>query len=577
MRLSLLLRAVAVLCPALAGAAPPSVTALYPAGGPAGGSFPLTVTGNLGKTPPQVWTSHPGLVIRPGPKAGTWETALAADVPPGPHLVRFFNSEGSSLPRTFMVGTRPEVLEKEPNDNARQTAEKMPALPVTVNGRLDKAGDADAYHISLQEGRWLVATLHAYGLGSQMDPVLRLLDAQGTEVALSHDSHNLDPLLAYEVKKAGAYVVQVLGFSHPPAADVNLKGSADHVYRLTLTQEAVPRFTWPPGVKRGTTTMVQTLGWNVGPEGRGPSVALAAPQEGEWFPAAPEIATGAEPLRVALHDLPSVLETGPNDKPAADKPIPLPAAFQGCLEHPADEDRYPFAARKGESFHFRVAAANLHSPLDAWLRVEDLQGKILAQADDAKEGVFDPALSWKAPADATYVLAVSDRFQRGGWDYVYQVTTAAPPPQVRATLTDHAIRVEAGKTAEVKVKVELTGKFEGQLHLQAGGLPPGVTAKEVTLPGAKGGEASVQLSATPETVSFAGPVEITVATSPPDAPAMFRAVHDLRGVEPRGDRLINEDSRIWLTVQGKPAPTPPPAVPPVANTVSGTTPAATGP
>jgi hypothetical protein len=30
-----------------------------------------------------------------------------------------------------------------------------------------------------------------------------------------------------------------------------------------------------------------------------------------------------------------------------------------------------------------------------------------------------------------------------------------------------------------------------------------------------------------------------------------KATFDLRGVEPRGDRLVNESSQAWLTVIGK--------------------------
>jgi hypothetical protein len=44
---------------------------------------------------------------------------------------------------------------------------------------------------------------------------------------------------------------------------------------------------------------------------------------------------------------------------------------------------------------------------------------------------------------------------------------------------------------------------------------------------------------------------LAVSTSAPDVPLTALATFDLRGVEPRGDRLINEDSMAWLTVSGK--------------------------
>jgi hypothetical protein len=47
------------------------------------------------------------------------------------------------------------------------------------------------------------------------------------------------------------------------------------------------------------------------------------------------------------------------------------------------------------------------------------------------------------------------------------------------------------------------------------------------------------------------PFEILISASEPDAPRTWKATFDLRGVEPRGDRLVNEDSRAWLTVAGR--------------------------
>lgn len=469
------------------------------------------------------------------------------------------------MPKTFMVGAASvgEAMDAEPNDDARATAQALAVLPVTVNGRLDKAGDADAFKFTAKAGQWLVAVLHGYGLGSQMDPAIRLLDEHGTELALGHDSYNLDPQIAYEIKKAGTYVVQVLGYAHPPAADVNLKGSPDHVYRLTMTQEPTPRLAWPPGVKRGTKSSVQTLGWNCGAGGfRGPAIEVDATTAAPGAEFVEIMNSGPGPLRVALHDGETVLETEPNQTAKeAEVNVLTPAGavtWQGVLQTPGDEDRLMFATKKGETYLFKVASSTLHAPLDAWLRVENLQGTLIGQADDAKEGNFDPVLNWKAPVDGKFVLAISDRFQRGGWDFVYQVQISPASvvpvrPVVLGTLAENALKLEAGKTADLKLTAAVTGEFKGKLTATVTGLPAGVAVTEVEVPGKKGGEVTLKLAATAEVVSFSGPVEVVVKTSPPDAAAEYKAVYDLRGVEPRGDRLVNEVSRVWLSVAGKSA------------------------
>ncbi|WP_038162025.1 hypothetical protein [Verrucomicrobium sp. BvORR106] len=549
---------------ALQGAAP-AVTTLYPAGGRPGTTFPLTVTGAVGKPAPSVWADHAGITFKPGAKPNVFEVSLAADTPPGPHLVRFFNAEGASVPRTFIVGTASvaEVTDTEPNDDAHTAAQALAALPVTVNGRLDKAGDADAFKFTAKEGQWLVAVLHGYGLGMQMDPAMRLLDEHGTELALGHDSHNLDPQIAYEIKKTGTYVVQVMSYAHPPAADVSLRGSLDHVYRLTITQEPTPRLAWPPGVKRGAKSSVQSLGWNCGAgDFKGPVFEVDATTAAPGAEFVGIMSSSPEPLRVALHDGETVLETEPNQTAKeAEANVLTPAGavtWQGVLQTSGDEDRLMFATKKGETYVFKVASSSLHAPLDAWLRVENLVGTLIGQADDAKEGVFDPVLNWKAPVDGKFVLAISDRFQRGGWNYVYQVqispASAVPVrPVVLGTLAENALKLEAGKTADLKLTAAVTGEFKGKLMASVTGLPAGVTVAEVEVPGKKGGEVTLKLAATAEVVSFSGPVEVVLKTSPPDAAAEYKAVYDLRGVEPRGDRLVNEDSRLWLSVAGKPA------------------------
>ena len=61
----------------------------------------------------------------------------------GPRLVRFFNQDGASALRFFIVSEQPELLEKEPNDEY-SAPQVIPSLPATQGGRLDKGGDVDS-------------------------------------------------------------------------------------------------------------------------------------------------------------------------------------------------------------------------------------------------------------------------------------------------------------------------------------------------------------------------------------------------------------------------------------------------
>ncbi len=163
-----------------------------------------------------------------------------------------------------MVGVFDEVMEKEPNDDFHHP-QALPNIPCTVNGAFNKEGDADNFSFHAEAGRWIVLALDGYGLGVQMDPMLRLLDENGVEVAMNHDTYNLDPLIAYQVKKSGTYTVEAMSFIHPPAAVVKLMGSADYVYRLTITDGPYARFVAPCAVQPGGSTEVKFVGWNFTP------------------------------------------------------------------------------------------------------------------------------------------------------------------------------------------------------------------------------------------------------------------------------------------------------------------------
>ncbi len=223
-------------------AAPPGFDSLYPAGGRAGSTVEITVQGKeLDKTHAQAWCDDPAVTIEPGDKAGRYRLTLPADAAPGPRLLRFRNDDGASPPRIFMIGDLAEQLEQEPNNNPEEARAREPAAPsVVFNGVLDKSGDVDTHAVRAKKGERLVLELHGYGLGSPMDPALRLLDARGSELALSHDTHNLDPYLEHTPTADGILFAQVFAFAHPPAADVSFKGSAHHVYRLIVREAGPP-------------------------------------------------------------------------------------------------------------------------------------------------------------------------------------------------------------------------------------------------------------------------------------------------------------------------------------------------
>ena len=532
---------------------PPSAIAhIFPAGGKTGTSFPITVAGTFTQNPTTPWADHPGIALKTTAKPSVFDVTLAPDVPLGPHLLRFYNDDGASPPRVFMVGACEEVMEKEPNDDFRHP-QVLAKIPATINGVLEKTGDADTYSFHAEAGQWVVLALDGYGLGVQMDPAIRLMDEHGVELAMSHDTYNLDPLIAYEVKKTGSYMVEVMAFVHPPAADATFKGSADFTYRLTVTDHAFARNAFPSAVQAGKDADIKFRGWNFGPtmeESQARKLPAVDPKSAEAAAGVIHLPTpNGETVLAAVVNSPVIAEAEPNNDSAHAQKVTLPATISGRIDAPKDEDRFRFTAKKGETVEFHLHASSLHSPLDPVLHIEDAKGKLLKQSNDGAENT-DPVIKWTSPADGEYLACVSDLYERGGWDFFYALECAPPQPNLSATLDNNAYKVEPGKTAEVKVSVKLAGDFKGKLSIHTEGLPDGVSMKEVEIP-KKGGEVKLTLTAGAEAKPANQPFAVLIETSAPEAPMTAKAVFDLRGVEPRGDRLINEDSQPWLTVVGK--------------------------
>ena len=469
-------------------AAPPGLENIFPAGGQAGTRVECMVTGKgLETGSPVARSNHPGLVLLAGDKPKKFIATIAKDVPPGPYLVRFYTPEGSTPPRIFVVGKFTESLEQEPNDVLADTKTSEAKMNVTINGVLEKAGDVDTHAIRVQKGKTIALELHGYALGSPMDPAMRLLNDRGVEIAAGHDTHNLDPHIEHTPTADGTLFVQVFSFAHPPAADVALKGSANHVYRLTMTDE--------------------------------PKKPVSA----------------SEP-----------------------KTLTVPANVAGNISKPTEEDTLTFTTKKGDDLAITVHAQSIRSPLDATLRVEDAEGKVLTQTDDGDN--LDPALRWKAPKDGDFKLVVSDRFHAGSADHRYEITLKPFVPTLTATLDSHAYLVESGKTAEVKLTVKTNGTFAGKIQARAVQLPAGVTADPMDVP-AKGGEVKLTLKATVEAVASQSPFAVEVITSAPDVLQTVTARYLIPFTEPRGDLLIVNDNSPWLTLTAKPPTikTPPPA------------------
>jgi len=536
-------------------AAVPVLDQIFPAAIQIGTTQSVTLVGKFDPWPTRLDLDIPGVSWEPTTNNGVIRVRVAPEAPVGPRVIRAFSPEGVSEPRFIIFSQRPQQAEVEPND-AVPSAQALTSFPAEVTGRLEKNGDVDSYAVNLRAGQTLVARLEAYTLQSPLDPVLRLLDSRGVQVAWNHDEvRSLDPLLAWRAEASETYVLQVFGFAYPADSDLRFSGSPKGVYRLNITTDPVARHAWPLGVSRITDTRVSWGDWGVSSVS---SEAVEVPASAVASGAVSHslrIPGRAVPLELPVGEGKEWVEIEPNDLAAAAQALGIPSAVSGDLNRPGDEDRYRISCQKGELLRLEVQAAGLGFPLDAWLRIEDASGKELVRNDDA--GGADPVLDWTSPETAEYRVVVGNLLQRGGQDQRYRLSLQRPKPVWSASMAESAWSLEPGKTNESKVT--LTRRFGADIKLTVSvrGLPAGVRVDPVEV-SEKADAATLRWITATNAAPFSGPVFIDVSSSSPAAvqEARFSLISagENNGVPQGFRRLVVESiSRPWLTVLRAPS------------------------
>jgi hypothetical protein len=456
--------------------------------------------GTFTSWPVQAWTDCKSVRIEPAKEKNKFRVSVGCDAEPGVCWVRLHDEQGASELRPFIIGTLPEAVEIEPNDEAAKP-QILSSLPVVVNGRLGKTGDVDCFSVRLRKGEKLVASLEAnHTLGSPIDGILQLLSAEGFVLEENNDDHGLDPQLVFTAPGDGAYVLRVFAFPAVPDASIRFAGGETYVYRLTLTTGGFADHAFPLAVPRGAATEVEVLGWNI-------------PVAAKTLPLKAEVAGPVTLWHHQLANTPPVLvdphrcisEREPNDgkNPQA---IALPATISGCIDPSGDLDEFELPAKKGQRLFFQLDAFSAGSQLDPLLRLTDASGKRLALADDAstgKAGSRDAKLTFSVPQDGSYRLVVADRSGQGGWRHFYRLRAILAEPDYALTVAADRFVLTPGKPLAIPITIDRRNGFDRAVEIVAEGLPDAVTAKPVQSTGAGGKSATLNLEAMRDPVSGA--------------------------------------------------------------------------
>jgi hypothetical protein len=486
--------AIAAQCATAAG---PVITELQPRGAEIGRPFILTAIGrNIGEgarlisTLPASFTpvlpaQAPGSMASAG-RSVSFLVEPKADVAPGVYPIRI-ESAGISNVLLFTLGRYPEVTEEEsrPNSLAHsndtiETAEPVQSSPVVVNGTL-RGPERDVFRVHGKTGERRVFEVEARRCGSAIDPVLRLLDGAGKQLARSDDAPgaSLDARLDFTFPSEGNYYVEV--------TDARFSTQTQNFYRLKMGAYRYADGIFPLGGRRGERVPVTFYGGSLsaGVESIADLSKIGKTQAltQVGLPDSPVL-----PFSFAVSDLPELIEP-------VHGPAPVPSVVNGRLDKAAEIDRYPYRVEPGDKLIFELQARELGtSRLEGILTVWDTAGKKLASAGDQPlpDDVFavqgtsrtssDPFLNLTVPPDVhEVVVSVEDLALRGGPLYGYRLIARRQAEDFTLTVSTPFVNVPAGGTAVISVTADRRG-YNGPIQLMIPGLPKGVHVNGGVIP-----------------------------------------------------------------------------------------------
>ncbi|MBA4016922.1 MAG: hypothetical protein C0483_07035 [Pirellula sp.] len=432
----------------------------------------------------------------------TAKIAIAPDAAPGRRMLRVRNGRtGLTNFSYFLVGTLPEVVEKEKNNEPRRAQEV--SLPVVVNGRISQPLDVDCFKFPARKGQRLIAAVAAHDFDSRslnprsfIDAALEVLDSEGCIVGDAADVLGLDPLVETTIPADGIYTAVV--------KLVNYQGYSTAVYRLTLGEVPYPTALYPVAIERGKSAELSISGPNV-PVDAKEKIAIGA----DFAIPATFVSSeslGAHDLPVLVTDLPERQEAEPNNDVKSAGPMEVQSGMSGRFDAAGDVDWYRLRLTKGEKLRVEVQAQRyLRSAIDTQLELFDARGTSLQANDDLAPTdvemihdfeTFDSAMNVDVPADGDYFLRVTEQTGTFGPRAVYHVEVTRRQVDVLLHAWPDAVPVWGpGTTAGFLVTLDRRGAFSN-VELKVEGLPDGWTGSTVIAEGGSSARPRVLMTVT---------------------------------------------------------------------------------
>lgn len=555
----------AYLSPASAAEAQLQCDRLFPAAISVGTTCEVVAEGQFPSWPPQYECDRTDIQIEPMEESGRLQIRSNAAVPHGVAWIRFFDQQSVSQLVPLLLEPIATLTEREPNNELASAHEIE--LPCTMNGRLEKNGDIDVYQVPIARGKLLSATVIAsQTLGSPMDAVLQIADANGNVLAQNDDNRGIDPHLNFISSTDEVVFLRVFAFPKTPNSTIGFAGGKDFCYALRLSSEAGFDHCLP--LINGNATQSEFhLFDNQGfdfqdPDRQQHPVFDVAPSAVKVLPAtfiSPPVVM--HPQVPGWQWIPAISESATYllDSNVPKAPVPPPAVCSGHISKPGEVDSFRFEAAKDAKYRAEVFSQRFGFGLDSVLRVVDPSSKQeIAVNDDLARNQYDAAIEFTSPKNGSLEIHVSDLANSGGDQHAYSMLVSQVKPQVELRVSAERFTVEAGNTSDIEISISRTNGFASRLQFEIASIDSqepihGVSSKAVISEpqGESSKSIKLQLHASDDVPNAHHPFRIqareVAAEAAPGESTDSSALH-AAGFEIRPNILMQ---RLWLTTQAK--------------------------
>ncbi|MBX3511188.1 MAG: PPC domain-containing protein [Hyphomonadaceae bacterium] len=311
----------------------------------------------------------------------------------------------------------------------------------SVDGVLDFSGDRDWYRVRLAEGQTYRFGLESSGDSPVSDPLLRLYNARGDEVAMDDDGGGgLNSLIEFTASAAGTYYLEARGYSQDATGGYTLRAlegdipaststdqtlSAEGDYREGALSPAGDRDWYRVDLSEGQALRIslwKTEGADAlsdpylvvyGPDGQEVArdddsggdlnawLEYQAPATGAYYIEArgfSEEAEGRYAISIAPGEIGADMESAEH--------LTLNMGRVSTISTPEDVDWFALEMIEGRPYRIAVIGAEPDALADPYLTLYDANGQAVATDDDGGTGL-NSYLSFTPVTGGVYFVGVS--------------------------------------------------------------------------------------------------------------------------------------------------------------------------